>query len=84
MAPISSFSLSIGTIRSVRAPRELGDRFIGAFRREIGNVDHLLRAHESIEAGRGGAPDDGALSLKSANFRGALCSATRRKGSAVA
>ena len=23
--------------------RELGDRFIGAFRREVGNVDHLLR-----------------------------------------
>ena len=36
--------------------RELGDRFIGAFRREVGNVDHLLRPHESIEAWGIGAP----------------------------
>ena len=42
MAPISSFSFSIGTIRRVRAASDFSDWFIRIFHRDICNVDDLL------------------------------------------
>ena len=62
---------------------ELGNGFVWVFHRNVGNVDYLLRADDSIKAGASLLQIDGASLLNSANFCGALWSATRQERSPV-
>jgi hypothetical protein len=81
MAPISWFSLSIGTVRSVRAPANLASGSSGpsVARSATWTTCFVRTSRSRVDASV--LLIDGALSLNSAKFCGALWSATRRKGS---
>jgi hypothetical protein len=65
---------------SSRRLRLLGDGFVWVFRRNVGDVDYLLRADDSIQTGSISAPDRWRLFIKCRKFlrRVVECNATER------